>query len=476
MNDYKNLTAEELLKVLGLTNVSGMITENLIVSYGGEDDNNIFLNVSKKREPIWCPNCSSRMYSKGIYKRSLRHPTLQHGKCLRIILSQRKYKCTSKECNYYLNEDFNFVEKGKQITTVVPYLILNKMKDITLTCAAVSRDFDVSDTYVHNIIMNYLDFDRLPLSEIISIDEVFLNIERDARYCVIITDFLTGDIIDVLPNRYEETLHNFFLSYSKEERDKVKYVISDAYDAYLRIPNKYLHNARSVIDSFHIAQFIEKAIRNYINKVKKKYRIIQDKERREKNLYTNKSYKTMKDSKELVLLKKHDWAILCKPGNEPTFNNNFNRTLGIYPTVERIRAMFMELDPNFPIFKELKDRYLDFNEIYIGSPEEAVEPLKELIKDYRRSKYKIFKEFADLLEKHFNEIILSFKVVKVTNKNEEFYRRLSNGPMEGFNRKPKDMKRAARGFSSFPFVRNRLLWSHRLDAAILAIPKNYYKL
>ena len=78
-------------------------------------------------------------------------------------------------------------------------------------------------------------------------------------------------------------------------------------------------------------------------------------------------------------------------------------------------------------------------------------------------------------KKHFNEIVLSFTTIAKENKGEIFYQRLSNGPMEGFNRKPKDMKRMARGFTNFEFVRNRILWASRKDAAILAIPKSYKK-
>ncbi|WP_295754409.1 transposase [uncultured Holdemanella sp.] len=40
----------------------------------------------------------------------------------------------------------------------------------------------------------------------------------------------------------------------------------------------------------------------------------------------------------------------------------------------------------------------------------------------------------------------------------EYYARLSNGPMESFNRKPKDLKRDSRGFSDFNYTRNRILW------------------
>lgn len=52
-------------------------------------------------------------------------------------------------------------------------------------------------------------------------------------------------------------------------------------------------------------------------------------------------------------------------------------------------------------------------------------------------------------------------------------RRLSNRPIEGFNRKPKDLKRDSRGLDNFDYVKNRLIWNSRDDEPILAIPKTY---
>lgn len=43
--------------------------------------------------------------------------------------------------------------------------------------------------------------------------------------------------------------------------------------------------------------------------------------------------------------------------------------------------------------------------------------------------------------------------------------------MEGFNRKPKDLKRNSRGFNNFEYTRNRILWSTRDNAPVLVIPK-----
>ncbi|WP_455525294.1 transposase [Holdemanella biformis] len=66
--------------------------------------------------------------------------------------------------------------------------------------------------------------------------------------------------------------------------------------------------------------------------------------------------------------------------------------------------------------------------------------------------------------------------MKVYRKNarteKEYYARLSNGPMESFNRNPKDLKRDSRGFSDFYYTRNRILWATRKNPSIKGVPKS----
>ena len=110
-------------------------------------------------------------------------------------------------------------------------------------------------------------------------------------------------------------------------------------------------------------------------------------------------------------------------------------------------------------------------------PYEAEEELNSLINEYKASDIPLFNDFAEYLNKYRTEIINSFIVHEVSrrtaNEQETYYSRLSNGPMEGFNRKPKDYKRNSRGFSNFDYIRNRILWSTRKNPAILGVSKTY---
>ena len=88
--------------------------------------------------------------------------------------------------------------------------------------------------------------------------------------------------------------------------------------------------------------------------------------------------------------------------------------------------------------------------------------LNALINKYKHSEQSIFSDFALFLIKNKAPIVNSFIKVKVYRKSarteQEYYARLSNGPMESFNRKPKDLKRESRGFSDFNCKRQVICW------------------
>ena len=92
------------------------------------------------------------------------------------------------------------------------------MKDLNRSTASIARQFHISDTQVHDIFTSYVDLDRLPLPEYLSIDEVHLNINHKDKYALVLMDFITGEIVDILHNRWQSTADDYFYSIPREER------------------------------------------------------------------------------------------------------------------------------------------------------------------------------------------------------------------------------------------------------------------
>lgn len=267
----------DIIKILNIIDEDIEILETTIVHP------NKYIHIRKKViGNKMCPKCGCVMYSKGVRKREINHPVLQDGFRLYLILHQRKWRCTNRECNHYRNDDFSFIEKYKQSTNILPLLVLDKLKDINATDASVAKDLNITDNSVRYIFRSYVDLGRLPFSKVISIDEVYMHFDSKNLYSLMIMDFISGEIIDILPNRLEKTTSKYFYSISKEERDSVEYLICDMYNPYINYVNKYFKNAVCIIDSFHVIQWIVRELRNYINDLKKKYRELEKEKLEEK--------------------------------------------------------------------------------------------------------------------------------------------------------------------------------------------------
>lgn len=104
------------------------------------------------------------------------------------------------------------------------------------------------------------------------------------------------------------------------------------------------------------------------------------------------------------------------------------------------------------------------------------ETMTEIIDYFYYCGEPIFVEFANTINYYYEYIISSFNWVQLEKprlrEKNNLIARISNGPMESFNRKPKDSKRLSRGYSNFDFARNRIIFACRTNPVIRAVPKS----
>lgn len=425
-----------------------------------------FLTLETKLYAHHCPSCGFKMHSRGIKKRIVKHPILQDNYELVLILKQRRWRCTNPECRYDISDTFKFVNKRRRTTNATDMLIVYAYRDLMETSTSIAARFHVSDTYVHEVFDRYVKMDRLPFTDAICIDEVFLDMDEHCKYALVIQDFHTGDPIDLLRSRRVNVTEPYFVSLPTAEKNSVKYLISDMYNQYISYVDKYFPNAVSVIDSFHVIQWIIRMIDNYIRQLLKKYR------QRDRKLAEALSCEEQKPlslplSDEVYLLQKYRWLILSNHSNityhsDPRMDSHFRCLMNTYDYED---ALF-RLDPKLRDFRDLKEKYIQFNNRNAGKPFEARKELDELIPIYQTSEYEIFRNFGDLLEKYQDYIINSFIMVEKHGYGKVYESRLSNGPIEAINRKVKDLKRLGRGFRNFEHFRNRFLYAARQEPVL----------
>ena len=424
------------------------------------------LTLETKLYSHYCPSCGFRMHSKGIKNRTIKHPILQDNYELILILKQRRWKCTNPVCNYDISDSFKFVNKRRRTTNATDMLIVYAYRDLMETSASIANRFHISDTHVHEVFDRYVKMDRLPLTDAICIDEVYLDMDEYCKYALVIQDFHTGDPIDLLRSRRVNVPEPYFVSIPTEERSAVKYLISDMYNQYISYVDKYFPNAVPVVDSFHVIQWITRMIDNYIRQLLKKFRQ-RDRELEDQLSYEYQKPVSLPPSDEVYLLQKYRWLILSSQSNikyhsDPRMDSHFHCLMNTFDYEDSL----FRIDPKLKDFRDLKETYLQFNTRNAGNPIKAREELSELIIMYQSCEHEIFRDFGDLLEKYEDYIINSFIMVEKHGSGKVYNSRLSNGPIESINRKVKDLKRLGRGFRNFEHFRNRFLYATRQNPVL----------
>lgn len=457
--------SNDIIKFLGLEEENVEITSS---SYRG---NQRIITIQKKLELKYCPICSHRMHSKGIYSRIVNHPVMQDGRQLVIKLNQRRWKCTNPACRHSMNDEFSFIEPYRRNTNVTDIMIVTAFKDPNMTAASIAARYGVSDTHAINTFSRYVDMPARQLTEAICIDEVHVDINYQCKYALVIQDFISGEPIDMLPSRREKVTEPYFANIPLKQRARVKYLVTDMYKPYHGFVDKYFPNAISVIDSFHVVKMINHELHKYLLHLIRKYRDIDEVKHYELEQRLGRRIE-FTPSKEYYILKKYEWLIL-KNNDEINYSEppSYNKKLRRYVSISDIENMIFNIDPELKELRKLKEKYIRFNRDYGGRLQEARSKLKYIIEDYENCPYTMFHKIAESLRYHYNAIINSFIMVERYLDGETHIKRLSNGPAEALNRIVKDMKRNGRGYRNFEHLRNRFLYSQRANAAILGVPK-----
>lgn len=260
------------------------------------------LTIETRPRIHFCPCCGFRMHSMGIKVRTVSHPILQDGYHLILKIRQRRWRCTNETCRYEKNEEFRFVNQRRRNTNATDMLIINEFRDLSASAVSIAEKFHTTDTHVLDVFDRYVKMDRLGLTSIISIDEVCTDMGDDGRYALVIQDFFTGDPIDIVRSRKSSVTEPYFASIPKEERLRVRYLLTDMYEGYSAYVTKFFPNAVSVVDSFQVVQWAVRAIDGYIRSLERQYR------QRDRELWLEKhgelhEGKEILASRELYLLR-----------------------------------------------------------------------------------------------------------------------------------------------------------------------------
>lgn len=390
----------------------------------------VYIELRLKNRGTRCLKCGRFTTSVKEYKETkIVHSLYNNRQCV-ILWKRRRFKCN--DCGSTRYEDDPFRSEGNRISDKTVIDILDMLKRYNVPFKQVAEYFSLSQRTIMNIFDKYVKMERLRLSPVICIDEIYFSRHRDKKYVLVIINFFNRAVIDVLKDRTKPTITSYLKRIDVKERLNVEYVGVDMNDNYRDIIYRYFPNATLVADSFHVVKNISEALDRVRKRVMRRY---EDNKRSDE-------YYMLKYRKELLFIT----DTLKFEFKEVKRNHHFHYDL----SEEGILEMMLKVDKELKEAYELFHEYIRFNETDYSNSLTTLNDLNEIINDYKLSNVKEFKELASTLENWKVEIANSFIKFKGL--------RVSNGPIEGRNSLIKKILRIANGYSNFKRFRNRVMY------------------
>ena len=214
-----------------------------------------------------CPCCShSTSYIHDYRIRKIKDISA-FGKHITLIHNHRRYVC--KHCSKRFSENNPFAPRYYRLTSRLINEIFKKTesersftsiaKDVNLSVSTVIRFFDI---------LSYDAPKELP--EVLSIDEFKGNTDKE-KYQVIVTNPSDGTVLDILPDRKQSHLIAYFKQWSHDQRNSVKFFVSDMWKPYSELSEVYFKQATQLVDKYHYIRQVIWAFERVRKRIQKQY-------------------------------------------------------------------------------------------------------------------------------------------------------------------------------------------------------------
>jgi len=261
-------------------------TEDEVIS----TPNGFMFEAKVKHQDFVCPHCGSTNHY--VHSWSSKEYNLEHDQNAHFTLLIHKPRLSCNNCH----KTFTPVLEGiKQRTSIIDRNIELMKNDFhqMITFRNIANKYKISLARVLQIFDREIKYvPRRQMPKVLCIDEIRFSSDDASKYICVLSNYESGEIVDVIENRQYAYLSEYFDKISLAEREKTKIFISDMYDGYSKVREKFFPNATHIIDMFHIV----KQLTGIVNRLRT---------RAMNNLEDRKSYlyKFMKSKWRLFLLR-----------------------------------------------------------------------------------------------------------------------------------------------------------------------------
>lgn len=220
--------------------------------------------IETKAMPHKCPCCGLKTAKIHDYRNQTIKDLPFQLKDAYLVLRKRRYVCS---CGKKFYETYHFLPRYQQRTRRLSFKIIELLRS-THSMKSVAEQLNVSTSTVTRLIdtINYEIPTSLPT--ILSIDEFKGNTDAGKYQCILV-DAEKHKVLDILPDRTQAHLCTYFRQFSRKEREKVKFFISDMWQPYVDLATAFFPNATIITDKYHFMRQVTWAIENVRKRLQK---------------------------------------------------------------------------------------------------------------------------------------------------------------------------------------------------------------
>ena len=204
----------------------------------------IFIELKRKMHSCTC--CGTATDTVHDYRKQIIKDITAFGKKTTLVLRKRRYRCPN--CGKRFFEKNTFLPKYHRMTNRLASHVIEKLSS-EISFTNVAKDVNLSVSTVIRI-FDFVSYPKPKLPKALSIDE-FKGNTNGEKYQCILTDPIEKVVLNILPKCFKPYLTEYFRSYSREERDKVSFFVSDMWSTYSDISSVWFKNAVKSVDKFH---------------------------------------------------------------------------------------------------------------------------------------------------------------------------------------------------------------------------------
>lgn len=376
--------------------------EEVIVKKVVHADSFVQIHLETKPSGQLCPSCGALTKRIHDYRmQTIKDLPFQTKHCY-LVLRKRRYSCN---CGKRFYENYSFLPRYLQRTSRLTAFIADCFHKTT-SISSIAQQTNVSTSTV-NRILDTVSFAKPSLPRALSIDEFKGNASTGKYQCILVNP-IKHQVLDILPDRSQSHLIDYFKTIPRSERLKLEFFVCDMWQPYIDLAKMYFPNAKIVIDKYHFIrqtgwaiEGVRKRIQHTMPASLRKYY------KRSRKLILTRYQKLEGEAKQAC-----DIMLL--------YNDDLRKA-------HFLKERFYEICQN-PKYSEQRTDFWSW------------------IREAESSGIPEFEKCARTYRHWSKEILNAFK-----------YSHITNGPTEGFNNKIKVLKRSSYGIRNFEHFRTRIL-------------------